>query len=469
MSLYKKEIFADKFFYHIYPLGLCNAPKNNDFSQPAGNCFEVLSGDLDRIRGLGCNALYIGPVFESTRHGYDTIDYYYVDRRLGNNEKFKEFCRIAHEKGFAIVLDAVFNHTGRDFFAFKDLVQKGQGSLYKDWYLNLHFDRRSCFGDCFDYDGWAGCMDLVKLNLRNEEVKKHIFGAVEFWINEFGIDGLRLDAADVMDKEFLDDLGRFCRSKKPDFWLMGEVVHGDYNDWTREGRIDSVTNYQIYNSLWGSVNEGNFFDLSFNLNREFGCEKGLYRYAPLYTFLDNHDVNRLCSVLKNPLRQLYLVYGLMFAIPGIPSIYYGSELGIRGVRGAYDDFELRPALPPFTSVPDFANPGFDASFLQGAITAFAKVRENCKVLQTGDYCEESVSNKQFAFSRNEANSSGGRETVLILANCADTPSKPFTSFETLKDSNMEFTDLLSGEKYSLEQIKNLSIPAFDLKILKTNR
>lgn len=471
MNLYKKEIFADKVFYHIYPLGLCGAPKNNDFCQPAGNCFEILSTDLDRIRGLGFNALYIGPIFESTKHGYDTIDYYHVDRRLGNNEKFKNFCQLAHEKGFVIVLDAVFNHTGRDFFAFRDLIQRGQTSMYKDWYLNLNFNGRSCYGDCFDYDGWAGCMDLVKLNLQNTDVQNHIFGAVKFWFEEFCIDGLRLDAADVMDKGFLDKLGKFCRGLNPDFWLMGEVVHGDYNDWARNERIDSVTNYQIYNSLWGSVNEMNFFDLSYNLDREFGAGKGLYKYAPLYNFLDNHDVNRVCSVLKNPRQQLYLVYGLLFAIPGIPSVYYGSELGIKGVRSNYGDYELRPSLPPFSEIPDFANPDFNADFLSGAISSFARVRHNSKALQLGDYKPIVIQNKLFAFLRSFSDN-GDRDKCLIVCNCDDKESiisfsdKDICSVDENNPQWYQFRDLLSGETLSFDKLKSLKIPAFDIKFFQ---
>jgi len=478
MSFYKNEIFADKVFYHIYPLGLSNAPRNNDFSQPAGNAFEVLESDLDRIRNLGVNALYMGPLFESTKHGYDTIDYYYVDRRLGNNEKFRHFCDAAHQKGFAIVLDAVFNHTGRDFFAFRDLIQNGKNSQYKDWFLNINFDRQSCYGDCFDYDGWAGCKDLVKLNLQNADVQNHIFGAVKFWMDEFKIDGLRLDAADVMDKGFLDKLGAFCRENNPNFWLMGEVVHGDYNDWTRDGRIDSVTNYQIYNSLWASVNELNFFDLSFNLNREFSSEKGLYRYAPLYTFLDNHDVNRLGSVLKNPQKQLYMVYGLMFSIPGIPSIYYGSEYGLKGVRNNEGDYQLRPSLPPFNPVPDYAKPDFDSAFLPVAIGSFAKVRDSSLALQKGDYQEVFVSNKQFVFARNYVGDSGEKESVLVVCNCDSEAATVSLSGDLLaqkvyslngKADGFKCFDLLSGKEQEGNVLNGIKISSYDVKFYKVLR
>lgn len=458
MDFFKKNIFADKIFYHVYPLGLGNCPRNNDFQQCAGTFFETFATDLDRIQSLGCNAIYLGPIFESTRHGYDTLDYYHIDRRLGNNQKFKEFCELAHKKGFAIVLDAVFNHTGRDFFAFKDIQQNGQNSQYKDWYLNLDFSRQSNYGDCFDYDGWAGCKDLVKLNLLNTDVQSHIFYAVKFWIDEFKIDGLRLDAADVIDGQFLEKLGNFCRTLKNDFWLMGEVVHGDYNNWCNPNKIDSVTNYQIYSALYSAVDNFNFYELSFNLNREFGSEDGLYKYAPLYNFLDNHDVNRVASVIKTPEKHLYMIYALLFAIPGIPSIYYGSEYGLKGKRGAYDDLELRPSLPPFSEVPGFARPDSDFSFLQEAIRKFADLRKNHDALKTGDYKQEFIANRQFAFSRNCKN-----EQILVVCNsdlkkAAVKLSMPSTS---------KYQDLLSNKIYSAEELNHFEIGSCDVRFLKS--
>ncbi len=275
-------LFIEKTFYHIYPLGMADCPKRNDFNCPAGTVFETLTQDLDRLVNMEISALYIGPIFESTAHGYDTLDYFYVDRRLGNNEKFKSFTNECHKRGISVVLDAVFNHTGRDFFAFKDLIHHGANSEYKDWYLNVNFNSRSCFGDCFDYDGWAGCKDLVKLNVDNPKVRDYLFSAVDMWMSEFQIDGLRLDAADVLSKSFMDSLSSFCKSKNPNFWLMGEVVHGDYNQWVRPGRLDSVTNYQIYKSLWSALNDKNMHELAYNLNREFGVNnQGMgYGYNP---------------------------------------------------------------------------------------------------------------------------------------------------------------------------------------------
>lgn len=454
-----KQIYSDRIFYHIYPLGLSGAPLRNDFSSPAGNCFQVLTQDLDRIKSLGVNALYIGPVFESTAHGYDTVDYYHIERRLGNNQSFKDFSIACHEKGIKVILDAVFNHTGRDFFAFKDLIQNGSNSQYKDWYLNINFSGRSEFGDPFDYDGWAGCKDLVKLNLENPQVRDHIFNAVKFWKEEFLIDGLRLDAADVISKNFLDELGTFCRNLAPDFWLMGEVVHGDYNDWAREGRIDSVTNYQIYKALWSSLNEQNLYELSYNLNREFGPD-GIYRYAPLYNFLDNHDVDRIGSVIKEQ-RHLYLVYGLLFTIPGIPSIYYGSENAIHGKRNAEGDRELRPSLPPFNPMPEWAKPSIEAKDLFQNIQRFSKIRQENKALQTGSYQELSITNTSFAFKRKEENYTGAYpQEAIVMVNSAFQEQKI-----QLPEQQGTWEDVLNGGTFNAKELSDLTISPAWLRIL----
>ena len=447
-------LYSDKIFYHIYPLGLCNCPRYNDFSSPAGNAFEKLIPELDRIKDLGVNALYIGPIFESTAHGYDTLDYYHVDRRLGNNEKFANFCQECHNRGISVVLDAVFNHTGRDFFAFKDLQQHGFSSQYKDWYLNVDFSKRSNFGDNFDYEGWAGCKDLVKLNLKNPEVKNHLLNAVDFWINEFHIDGLRLDAADVLDFGFIEDLSSFCKGKNPDFWLMGEVVHGDYNNWAKTGRLDSVTNYQLFKALWSSLNDVNFFELYHSLEREFG-EKGLYKDFLLYNFLDNHDVNRIASNIKND-KHLFLVWALQFLIPGIPSIYYGSEMGIKGVRNSQGDFELRPALEPFAQLPDFAKPNINSKDLWKVIQDFAKLRKNQVALQKGSYRGIFVSNETVAFQRTFEH-----ETIIVAVNASNQGKNVFVG-----DFNQgDFENLLTGEKFS-GNVKEVFVPENWVTILK---
>jgi glycosidase len=245
---------TDRVFYHIYPLGFCGAPGQNDFSSPAGNGLRSIADHIPRLQKLGINAVYLGPLFESGTHGYDTLDYYWVDRRLGDNETLRFLVQRFHQAGIMVVLDAVLNHTGRHFFAFRDIQAMGSASAYRDWFANIDFSRRSPAGDYFSYEGWNGCYDLVKLNGHNREVRDHLFGAVEFWIKEFDIDGLRLDAADLLLPDFMDELSSRCKKQKSDFFLLGEMVAGDYcrltggsgSDVVPGSRLDSVTNYELY-------------------------------------------------------------------------------------------------------------------------------------------------------------------------------------------------------------------------------
>jgi glycosidase len=398
----------DSIFYHIYPLGLCDAPAVNDFHSPAeprlGKVFEW----LDHIQGLGVNALYLGPLFESTRHGYDTADYFWVDRRLGDNALLKELVRVCHERGMRVILDGVFNHVGRDFWAFRDVLEKGQSSAYCNWFAGLSFNGRSPHNDPFTYEGWSGHYDLVKLNLYNPDVVAHLLLAVEMWIKDFGIDGLRLDAADVVEHGFLRQLAAFTKSLRPDFWLVGEVVHGDYNKWANPEMLDAVTNYECYKGLYSSHADKNYFEIAYALQREFG-EQGLYRGLPLYNFVDNHDVDRVASNLTNP-AHLYPLYGLLFTMPGVPSIYYGSEWGLEGKRRGGDDRPLRPALDLNSARENAPHPE-----LAEVIARLAQVRYGSDALRHGDYHQLLVQSEQFAFMRR----SGG-ERVVVLVNAADT-------------------------------------------------
>jgi glycosidase len=369
---------------------------------------------IPRLEALGINAVYIGPLFESTAHGYDTLDYYHVDRRLGNNDALRALVRAFHDRGFIVILDGVFNHTGRHFFAFRDLVEKRAASAYRDWYYRLDFNGHSPLGDPFRYEGWHGCYDLVKLNGASREVREHLFGAVKFWIEEFEIDGLRLDAADQLTPDFMDALSVRCKKMKRDFWLMGEVIHGDYRDWAREGRLDSVTNYELYKSLWSSFNDRNFFELSWSLNRQSGPD-GMYRNLKLYTFADNHDVNRAASILRNQ-AHLFPLYGLLFTVPGIPSIYYGSETGIRGEKRNNSDSALRPAWEyDAEKLPPENRPAIDGGALTGLIRDLIRLRKENPALRDGDYRGLLIAHEQFAFLRECRNG----QTVIVAVNSAE--------------------------------------------------
>jgi cyclomaltodextrinase / maltogenic alpha-amylase / neopullulanase len=404
-----KSWIPEAIFYHIYPLGLCGAPLRNDFNAPAVPRLEQIYGWLEHIQSLGANALYLGPLFESTIHGYDTADYYHVDRRLGSDETLARLSTVMHERGLRLVLDGVFNHVGRDFWAFRDVLANRQGSAYQDWFANLRFDQRSPYNDPFSYEGWNGHYELVKLNLRNPAVKEHLFGAVESWIRDFNIDGLRLDAADCLDFDFIRELADFCRQLRPDFWLMGEVIQGDYRRWANPQMLDSVTNYEVYKSLYSSHLEHNYFEIAYALNRQFGPD-GIYQGLPLYTFADNHDVNRVASSLANP-AHLYPLYCLLFSLPGIPSIYYGSEWGLTGKKTRYSDLPLRPQLILEEAARTAPQPRLAAD-----IARLAGVRNSSAALREGDYRQILVQSEQLVFVRQS-----GNERVIVAVNSSEKP------------------------------------------------
>jgi glycosidase len=396
------------FFYHIYPLGLCGAPEKNDFTSPAQPRIEKLYDWLTHARSLGANALYLGPVFESSTHGYDTADYLTVDRRLGTNADLARLCRFAHESGFHVILDAVFNHVGRDFWAFRDLRANGSASAYTGWFSGLDFQKRSPLGDPFSYEGWNGHHSLVKLEVRHPAVKSHLFTAVTRWVEEFGIDGLRLDAADCLDIGFLQELGGFCRARWPGFWLLGEIIHGDYRTWANPSTLDSVTNYECYKGLYSSHVDANFFEIAWSLNRQSGPQ-GLYRGLPLYNFADNHDVDRVASLLPEK-AHLGTLSCILFTMPGIPSVYYGSEWGIEGKKN-HSDRPLRPALDLAVVARSSAN-----RWLADVITKLAGIRAGSPALIAGDYTQLHVASLQLAFLRRCP-----QESVIVAVNAGPQP------------------------------------------------
>ncbi len=332
----REKWYNNATFYHIYALGFCGG------SFERNDSINKVTENLDYIRESGFNAIYMGPLFESVSHGYDTTDYFKLDRRLGTNEDLKHMVNTAHEKGIRVVFDGVFNHVGRDFFAFKDVQEKKWDSDYKYWFSGMNFEGNNHHNDGFSYDTWEGHEGLVKLNLYHGEVRAHLLTAVKFWIDEFGIDGIRLDAADCLNFEFIRELRNFTDAYSDDFWLMGEIIHGDYRRWMNDDMMHSVTNYEAYKGLYSSFNDKNFYEIAYSLDREFG-QNGIYKNKKLYSFLDNHDVDRIESKVSDS-RDLYPLYLMMYTMPGTPSVYYGSEWGISGKRTSTSDIMLRPVF-----------------------------------------------------------------------------------------------------------------------------
>ncbi len=431
--------------YNIYPLGFAGAPRENDGKLEYR--LDKIFDWIDNFKRLGINTVVFNPVFQSSRHGYDTIDYYKIDCRLGDNESFKKICDALHENGIRVVLDGVFNHVGRDFFAFKDVQQFREGSQYCSWFMNLNFWGNNHYNDGFCYEGWAGHIDLVKLNLDNAQVVDHLIGAVKYWIEEFGIDGLRLDAADVMNRNFFRQLRSVCLSMRPDFWLYGEIVGGNYNAIANDDMLHSVTNYECYKGIYSSHNDHNYFEIAHSLNRQFG-DGGIYRNIYTFNFADNHDVNRVASMVKEK-EHLKNIYTLLYTMPGVPCIYYGSEWGIKGMRTRTSDYELRPCL----DINDIPDPNYG---LYDHICKLGRVRKALSALKYGDFRNTVIRNEQLVYRR-----SCEGQTVYVAFNLA---SSPFTvEFNT--DGGGKLKDLLSSDCFDTDGYARIPLEPFSSRIM----
>lgn len=390
--------FDEAVIYQIYPLGLCGAPAENDGVQEH-RILRVLDW-VEHIKALGADTVLFNPLFESDRHGYDTRDMTRVDCRLGTNEDFAKVCAALHEAGLRVMLDGVFNHVGRGFWAFQDVREKKWDSPYKDWF-HVSFDGNTEYNDGFWYEGWEGHNELVKLNLHNPTVVDYLFRSIRGWVERFDIDGLRLDVAYSLAPEFLKQLRSFTAGLKADFVLMGETLHGDYNRWMNDETCHSVTNYEFYKGLYSSFNCMNMFEIGHSLARQFGPEQWtLYKGKHLLAFLDNHDVERIASILQNK-EHLRPAYGLLFGMPGTPAVYYGSEWGIEGKKSD-GDAALRPAieLPQENELTEW-------------IAKLAVAHKASKALCYGSYRNVMLTNHQIIFERKFED-----ERVLVAVNAS---------------------------------------------------
>lgn len=417
--------YDEAIFYHIYPLGLTGAPKQNSYGEPEHRLNTLLPW-ISHIKSAGFNALYIGPLFESVGHGYETTDYKKLDSRLGTNEDLTNFVAECHAQGIRVILDGVFNHTGRDFFAFKDIQKNRENSRYKDWYCNVNFWGNTEYNDGFSYENWGGYNLLAKLNQHNPEVQNYICDVIRFWVSEFDIDGIRLDAADVLDFNYMQAMRRVANEVKPDFWLMGEVIHGDYSRWANANTLHSVTNYHLHKALYSGHNDYNYFEIAHTVKRLY--EMGGLK---LYNFVDNHDVERIYSKLINK-NHFPPVHILLYTLPGIPSVYYGSEFGIEGKKERYSDDSLRPAL----QLSNHPNPTLENPQTR-LIAALGKLRQNTPALSYGDYKELLLTNCQYAFARNY-----NEQSVIVTVNNANNEA----SFTIPAGNATEYVGALSGTR-----------------------
>lgn len=326
-------------WWHLHPISFLGAePVALPQDVPPVHRLPQLEPWVDYLVELGCNGLVLGPVFASETHGYDTLDHFRIDPRLGTEEDFDRLVTACRNRGVRVLLDGVFNHVGRGFGPFRDLLTNGRQSSYASWF-RLDFDRPG--PDGFHYEDFEGHRNLVALNHDEDAVADYVGNVMDHWLRR-GVDGWRLDAAYAVPVPFWRAVTSRVRAEHADAWLVGEVIHGDYARMVGEGGLDSVTQYELWKAVWSSLNDGNFFELSWALARH---EEFVEAFRPL-TFVGNHDVTRLASKLNDE-RHLPHALTILFTVAGLPSIYAGDEQAFRGVKyeRADGDAEIRPAFP----------------------------------------------------------------------------------------------------------------------------
>ena len=335
-------------FWHIYPLGFVGAEKERDPNAAVQHRLLAIVPWLDYVRELGVTALLLGPIFCAETHGYDTIDYFRIDPRLGDDADFDTLIGEAHRRGLCVVLDGVFNHVGREFHAFQDVAAHGRSSALGDWF-HLKWPAPSAPSQQPEVGNFEGHAQLVRLNHATPGVIEHIKQVMLHWLAR-GADGWRLDAAYSVDSAFWRVVLPAVRERFPAAYIVGEVIHGDYAAMVDKAGFDAVTQYELWKAVWSSLNDRNWFELKHALERH---NSWLERFLPM-TFVGNHDVTRIASKLSEP-RHIALAALLLLTLPGVPSIYGGDEQGFRGEK------EARPGgddaiRAPFPTHPDVLAP-----------------------------------------------------------------------------------------------------------------
>jgi len=410
--------FEDSIIYQIYPLGtpgrvgveegggfFGEVPSTNDLTSEPQQRLQELEKFYDHLDSLGVTAIYFSPLFESETHGYDTVDYFKIDRRIGDNESFKIMLDELHKRGIRVILDGVFNHTGRKFHAFQELVdlgEKWETSQYKDWYFLT--EGESSFGDKFAYRSWEGHEELPELNVENKDVREYLFSVGKFWL-EMGVDGWRLDVAHELPPAFWRDFRTACSEANPEHVLLGEVIHGDYNTWVgpSKGLLHSGTNYQLSKAIWSSLRDKNFWELNTSLQRDLT----LYRDMCLVNFLSNHDVARVATTLEQEPRMVFLAHFMLLTLRGVPCVYYGDEAAVRG-RKEDGDASLRNKMFDIDGV--WPAGGSDLYIYLKKLIA---LRAESPPLVCGSQTTLYFSNTEFIFMRQTDRG----DTVVVAVNC----------------------------------------------------
>jgi cyclomaltodextrinase len=327
-------------WWQVYPLGFVGAEREARACAGVTHRLGHLSAWLDYVVELGASGMLLGPIFASSTHGYDTIDHFEIDRRLGDSADFDEFIAAAHRRGLRVVLDGVFNHVGREFPAFRRAIAGGPHSPEASWF-RLTWPADLASGQEPDYATFEGHRQLVALNHDEPAVADYVTQVMTHWL-ERGADGWRLDAAYAVPRRFWTQVLSAVRARYPEAYIFGEVIHGDYAGFVRETGVDAVTQYELWKAIWSALNQRNFFELAWSLQRHNAM---LDTFVP-QTFIGNHDVTRIASQLSDE-RHLAHALVILMTCGGVPSIYAGDEQAFRGIKEqrAGGDDAIRPAFP----------------------------------------------------------------------------------------------------------------------------
>lgn len=454
-ELYKNVPWAkESIVYQIFPDRFCNGDNKNDPENIQNwgeevNSKSFFGGDLrgiinniDYLSNLGINIIYLTPIFKSTtNHKYNTKDYFEIDEHFGTKEEFKELVTKCHNNGIRVVLDAVFNHTGNDFFAFEDLKKNGKKSKYKDWYF---LEEDEVNEDTINYRTFANKLRYMpKLNMSNEETKNYFLDVAAYWIKEFDIDGWRLDVADEVLHTFWKEFRTTVKNVKEDAFIIGEVMH-EGKLFLKGDEFDSTMNYPFREACL------DFFayrkiDSKDLIDRVLLRKEGLIReiYSQMLNLLDSHDTARFLTECNDDIKKLILATVFQFTIEGIPYIYYGDEVGINGG----EDPNCRRCMI-------WDNEKQNKNLLKH-YKKLIEIRKNNKALVNGKYEELYAKDRALAYKRVLDNNE-----ILVLIN----NDKEKQNFDL--NINGEFSDIYSGEKVLINKSIELEKMSFKIISLK---
>jgi cyclomaltodextrinase len=405
-------------FYQIFPDRFNNGDKNNDPPnlQPwgatptntgfQGGDFKGILRKLDYLQELGVNSLYLNPIFLSpSNHRYNTTDYFAIDPKLGSLDDFKELLQAVHQRSMHLILDGVLNHCGRGFFAFNDILENQNQSPYLDWFHVYHLPLDAYTpGPATDYEGWWQIKSLPKFNTQNPAVRKYLLDVIRFW-TEMGIDGWRMDVPnEINDDSFWAEFHQVIREINPDAYLVGEIWQADPR-WIGENHFDGLMNYPLREAILNWLNNGwTAQDFSEKLENLWNNCPEEYRHAS-FNLLGSHDTERIMTMSGGSVSRTLLAYEIIFALPGVPVIYYGDEIGLEGGK----DPDCRRAFSWDTAIWKLG--------LRDAIKGLIELRKKYPIFSEGNFRRiPSFEHQGIAAFRRTF----GDDTLLILINPHDT-------------------------------------------------